>query len=212
MSSKDDKEAEIFREIWTSLSQEDVSKYTRDRGGLTYLSWASAWGVLMKKYPGATYEFDPTEFLPDGSAMVNCRLTIKGVTREMWLPVMDYKHKAITKPNSRDVSDQRMRALTKAMAMFGLGHYIFDGEDLPRVPLPILEDINNVKQELGASEVKGFALIDKAKTVDELREIHAKNEKSWKEFGEAAFKEVMKELTKKRKEIEGKDDGTKNSE
>ena len=48
----------------------------------------------------------------------------------------------------------------------------------------------------------GSSLIDKAKTVDELREIHAKHEKSWKEFGEAAFKEFMKELTKKRKEIE----------
>ena len=49
----------------------------------------------------------------------------------MWLPVMDYKNKAIASPDTRAVSDTRMRCLTKCLAMFGLGHYIYAGEDLP---------------------------------------------------------------------------------
>ena len=49
----------------------------------------------------------------------------------MWLPVMDYKNKAIVTPDTRAVSDTRMRCLTKCLAMYGLGHYIYAGEDLP---------------------------------------------------------------------------------
>jgi hypothetical protein len=49
----------------------------------------------------------------------------------MWLPVMDYKNKAIPNPDARAVSDTRMRCLTKCLAMYGLGHYIYAGEDLP---------------------------------------------------------------------------------
>jgi len=49
----------------------------------------------------------------------------------MWLPVMDYKNKAIAHPDSRAISDTRMRCLTKCLAMYGLGHYIYAGEDLP---------------------------------------------------------------------------------
>ena len=44
---------------------------------------------------------------------------------------MDYKNKAIVKPDTRAVSDTRMRCLTKCLAMYGLGHYIYAGEDLP---------------------------------------------------------------------------------
>jgi len=50
----------------------------------------------------------------------------------MWLPVMDYRHKAIANADSRSISDARMRCLTKCFALFGLGHYIYAGEDTPK--------------------------------------------------------------------------------
>jgi len=54
----------------------------------------------MKHYPGAEYEFERFDArdcmtYPDGSAAVFCRLTIDGITREMSLPVMDHRHRAI---------------------------------------------------------------------------------------------------------------------
>ena len=64
--------------------------------------------------------------------MVNCSVTIGEVTRDMWLPVMDYRHKAIANADSRSISDARMRCLTKCFALFGLGHYIYAGEDTPK--------------------------------------------------------------------------------
>jgi hypothetical protein len=69
---------------------------------------------------------------PGGSSMVNCSVTIGKVTRDMWLPVMDYRHKAIANADSRAISDARMRCLTKCFALFGLGHYIYAGEDTPK--------------------------------------------------------------------------------
>ena len=98
---------------------------------LTYLSWAWAWGTLMEHYPFATYTFDEEATSSNGTVMTNCTLTIGNLQRSMFLPVMDYKNNSIANPTSRQVSDTRMRCLVKCMAMFGLGHYIYAGEELP---------------------------------------------------------------------------------
>ena len=44
---------------------------------------------------------------------------------------MDYRNNAVENPSARQVSDTKMRCLVKCLAMFGLGHYIYAGEDLP---------------------------------------------------------------------------------
>jgi len=84
--------------------------------------------------------------------MVNTNITADGQTYEMWLPVMDNKNKAMknkpytykTKYDEKtveaatmfDVNKTIMRCLVKNMAMFGLGLYIYAGEDLPEQNLP----------------------------------------------------------------------------
>ena len=94
----------------------------------------------MEHFPQATYEFLTEEFDDAGTCTVWCRVKIADnyediryttLERTMWLPVMDYKNKAIAHPDSRAISDTRMRCLTKCLAMYGLGHYIYAGEDLP---------------------------------------------------------------------------------
>ena len=49
----------------------------------------------------------------------------------MWLPVMDNRNNSIANPSSRQVSDTKMRCLVKCFALYGLGHYIYAGEDIP---------------------------------------------------------------------------------
>ena len=49
----------------------------------------------------------------------------------MFLPVMDNNNRAIKNPNAKDMTDARMRCLTKAIAMHGLGLYIYRGEGIP---------------------------------------------------------------------------------
>ena len=118
--------------VFAKLSKIDVSKHIEKKGNLSYLSWAWAWGVLMEHYPDANYIFAENEIHADGSVTVHCSLTVDGITRAMWLPVMDNRNNSIQNPTSRAISDAKMRALTKAICMHGLGHYIYAGEDLPR--------------------------------------------------------------------------------
>jgi len=136
--------------IWSTLSKIDVSEHVEKKNNLTYLSWAWAWGTLMKHYPDTGYSFTDRNF-PDGTMEITCAVTILvtssslPVTRTMWLPVMNHKNQAIANPDAFQINTAKMRCLTKCFAMFGLGHYIYAGEDLPeaeqeKLNLPVTED------------------------------------------------------------------------
>ena len=142
---------------FAKLSRIDVSKHVEKKGQLSYLSWAWAWGVLMEHYPDANYTFGENEVHADGSVTVHCSLTVEGITRPMWLPVMDNRNKSVQNPTSRDISDAKMRCLVKAIAMHGLGHYIYAGEDLPRA------------EQVSDSEVKALTELIKITQTDESR-------------------------------------------
>mgnify|MGYP003653645098 CR=1 FL=1 len=121
-------------QIWQTLASIDLSGQTEKKGKLTYLSWTWAWGSLMNHYPDTAYEFSDRTF-SDGSMEITCVVTItegdQSVTRSMWLAVMDNRNDSILSPDSTDINKSKMRCLTKCIGMFGLGHYIYAGEDLP---------------------------------------------------------------------------------
>ena len=118
-------------DIWATLYPVKCNEFAKKKNGLTYLAWNEAWRLLMSHYPTAHYEFGENEVHADGSQTVHCTVAIAGHARHMWLPVMDYKNKAIPNPNARDVSDTKMRCLVKTIAMFGLGFHIFQGQVQP---------------------------------------------------------------------------------
>lgn len=121
-----------YKEIWSKLSAIDVSNHIEKKGNLSYLSWAWAWGVLMDHYPEAQYQFDQPQTFNGGTQMVFCTVMIGECSRTMWLPVMDHKNKAVPEPDSFAVNTAMMRCLVKCLALYGLGHYIYAGEDLPQ--------------------------------------------------------------------------------
>ena len=123
-----------FKEIWgvfAAIDKADLPIAKKGNMGLDYLSWAHALHLAISEFPELTFNCDKEKVYDDGTMMVYASVTISDHTREMWLPVMDYKNKAIDSPSSRDISDAKMRCLTKCLAMFGLGHYIYAGEDIP---------------------------------------------------------------------------------
>ena len=63
--------------------------------------------------------------------MITCTVEAFGRARTAQLPVMDNRHKAIANPNAFDVNTAMQRCLAKAIALHGLGLYIYAGEDLP---------------------------------------------------------------------------------
>ncbi len=114
----------------------NVNDKTEKKGNLTYLSWPWAWAEFKKVYPTATYkikEYDGRYCAGNEKTgyMVSTEVTADGLTYEMWLPVMDMRNKSILQPTSYDINKSIMRCLTKNLAMFGLGLYIYAGEDLP---------------------------------------------------------------------------------
>ncbi len=137
----------------------DVNGFTEKKGKLTYLSWANGWKEFLKVYPDATYKVLKNE---DGTPifgnnkfgyMVYTEVTANNITREMWLFVMDganksmkdeaykyttkYGEKSVEAMSMFDVNKTVMRCLTKNLAMFGLGLYIYAGEDLPEDNTPV---------------------------------------------------------------------------
>jgi hypothetical protein len=130
------------KQIWDTLSKVDVSKHVEKKGRFKYISWAWAWGILMEHYPEATftnYSNDdgyPCFFDKEGYGMVRVRVTIEGGKKCIFrhtecLPVLDNTNAPIKNPNSFEVNTALKRCLVKAMAYYGLGHYIYAGEDLP---------------------------------------------------------------------------------
>lgn len=115
----------------------NVNEWTEKKNNLTYLSWANAWAKFVEVYPNAKYVIlkDENGLPLFGSAefgyMVYTTVTVEELTHEMWLPVMDFRNKAIKNPDMFDVNKAVMRCLTKNLAMFGLGLYIYAGEDVP---------------------------------------------------------------------------------
>jgi hypothetical protein len=133
--------------VFEKLSKINVNDYVEKKDGLTYLSWAWAWSVTKKECPDASYTIMPTDYDEDLGFMCHTSVTIEGQTLEMWLPVMDGKNKSMKKKpytystkygdkqveaaTTFDINKTIMRCLVKNLAMFGLGIYIYAGEDLP---------------------------------------------------------------------------------
>lgn len=126
----------LQKRAWDTLSTINVNDKVEKKNGLSYLSWAWAWGVLMEYYPESCYTLHQDKVMNDGTVMVGVTLTIKdneeSFSRDMWLPVMNFKNAAIVNPNAVDINKSYMRCLAKAIAMCGLGHYIYAGDDLPQ--------------------------------------------------------------------------------
>ena len=158
----------MSKEAWNKLSKVNCNDHVEKKMNLSYLSWAWAWKTLCDNYPDSTFEFEKTETgsefwpMPDGSGEVRCSLTVAGITRTCWLPVMDHKNQAISNPNARHVNDAKMRCLVKAIALFGLGLYIYAGEDLPDNK-PSRDDQNwkNAKIPLGSNAGKKLGELKK---------------------------------------------------
>ena len=142
-----------IREKFQELYSLNVNGYVEKKQGLSYLTWSYAWAEFKKIYPDATYTIQKDEngrcYFGDEQIgyMVYTSVSAGGLTYEMWLPVMDNANKSMklqsytykTKSGDKsveaismfDINKTVMRCLVKNLAMFGLGLYIYAGEDLP---------------------------------------------------------------------------------
>jgi hypothetical protein len=143
---------------YNELRKINVNEHTEKKGQLTYLSWAWAVDTLLQHDSGATWEFPEPKYYGE-TVMVFCNVTAFGKTMKMQLPVMDNRNNAIVNPDARKISDASMRCLAKCIATFGIGLYIYAGEDLPT-------------GELDGQLADFLAAIEAASDLDELKSIY----------------------------------------
>lgn len=162
----------------------DVSKHTEKKNGLTYLSWAWAVDQLLQADPMANWEY-PTPLMYGETMMLFCSVTAFGKTMTAQLPVMDHRNQPIPNPNAFQVNTAMQRALVKAIALHGIGLYIYAGEDLP-------DGVNPEVQKVADEFLKALAAEEVGTTEEEqeqakalrIYEVHTdaiKNEERYKE-------------------------------
>ena len=130
--------SEKTKSVFETLNAINLNELKEDKGKMTYLSWAYAWGEVKKLYPDMTstvYEnVEGLNYHHDGkTAWVKTGITIQGQEHIEYLPIMDNRNASIPleRINSSDVNKSIQRSMTKAIARHGLGFYIYAGEDLP---------------------------------------------------------------------------------
>jgi len=138
------------------LLKKNVNDHVEKKNGLSYLSWAWAWAEALKADPKASYKiemFGDKCFMDiNGTAMVFVTVTMFDKPMTCQLPVMDYRNKAIPNPDAFAVNTAIMRCMTKALALHGLGLYLYSGEDVPEegrsvVITPTQGAMDNIPQE-----------------------------------------------------------------
>lgn len=120
---------------FVEASRQDLLLLVRKKNNIEYLPWATAWAEFKKVYPDGTYEIEEDEnhnmFFGNANTgyTVHTSVTANEQTHKMWLPVMDFRNKAILKPQVTDINKSLMRCLTKNLAMFGTGIYLYAGTE-----------------------------------------------------------------------------------
>ena len=149
------------KSVFNTLSTIDCSGKVEKKGKFNYLSWSWAWSFIKSKYDDASFEvceFEGKPYLFDQNLgyLIKTKVTINNETLSMQLPVMDGANKAqkhieytykgvewvngqkkqvdkiVTPATMFDINTSIMRCLVKNLALFGLGLYIYAGEDLPQ--------------------------------------------------------------------------------
>lgn len=186
------------KSVYETLAAVNVMPFTekKEDDGLTYLSWATAWAMVMERYPDSNYRQLPYQYDENFGIMVHTEVTIEGVTREMWMPVMDKKYKAmkavpytyktrygdktVEAATMHDINTAYMRCLAKNIAMFGLGIKLYVGEDIPSF---------DTKKR-----------IEECKSVKELNALYVELDKDEQENYLVAFREKKEKLNAKKQE------------
>lgn len=172
---------------FTELNNINVQDKVEKKNGLSYLSWAWAWGEIKKRHPEANYkiyerdtEYGPVNYFTDGkTCWVKTGAIVNDIEIIEMLPVMDFKNRSIPFEHvtSFDVNKTIQRSLTKAFARHGLGLYIFAGEDLPEEEAKAKitpEQIEKIKELVAKESIPNMLTYYKIDKLEDMLEIDAK--------------------------------------
>jgi hypothetical protein len=201
------------KSVWETLSAINVNEHTEKKNGLTYLSWAWAWGMLKKHYPEAQFQKHvgdnglPYSKDESGFTYVTVSVMVENITHTEVFPVLDHRNKSIQNPDSFAVNASLQRALAKAISYHGLGHYIYAGEDLPMDDTPPKAEPKRESAGQGSGMIKKtfIEFIPMAKDMKALLHFYKENEhalKTLEELDKPSHAEVMVSFKKRKEELQ----------
>lgn len=120
---------------FAELASVNVGEHVEKKGQFSYLSWPFAVAQLRQFDATATWTVERFDGLPylatDYGTFVEVAVTVRGITLSQIHPVLDSRNKPLLAPSVFDINTSIQRCLVKAIALHGLGLYIYAGEDLP---------------------------------------------------------------------------------
>jgi len=150
---------------FATLNAIDVSKDIEKKGGFSYLSWPFAVAQLRLADPTSTWEVRRFSGLPylacEAGVFVEVAVTVQGVCLSQIHPVLDGRNRPLQAPTAFDINTSIMRCLVKAIALHGLGLYIYAGEDLPQ---PVA-DAANETTPVAPAKVSSISKISRSQQV-----------------------------------------------
>lgn len=199
-------QSDFVKRVWEDLSSIDLTGYTKilkHANNATYLSWSNAWTLLMQRYPWSTDEYK-VKYLDNKSVEVLCTVTVSdgidSFSRTMHLPVMDGKNQSLFDPSTRAISDTKARCMVKCLSKFGLGLYLYNGDEMARLEKPENIQIGPITGE-HISEIHD--LLEKTES-DKTKFLGFFGVEKIADMPAARFKEAKALLESKAKKMEAK--------
>ena len=153
-----------YKEIYESLSKVDFTKKTDGptktgkKGQFTYVKWAYAVDEFNKRFPQHHVEFPEHKIktFANGTQEIYCKVSVDECYKEIWFPVTKSDSKTpLINGGCYDMNTNKMRAMVKCMALFGLGIQVYkdgttviDGNPPEKAIInPILLDVRDAKKQ-----------------------------------------------------------------
>ena len=151
--------------LYEKLSKVNVNENKKKKGQFDYLSWSWAVAELLKICPEAEWEIHEYKnedgltapyMTTNAGRFVKVSVTCEGIIRSQVHPVTDHRNQTIAQPTAQDINTSIQRCLAKAIALHGLGLYIYAGEDLPEPDALNSEQKSEIEVLLGKLKDKAL--------------------------------------------------------
>lgn len=199
---------------FAELAKINVNEYIERKGQFSYLSWPFAVEKLRQFDPAATWvvqRFDGLPYLKtEMGVFVEVAVTIQGITLSQIHPVLDSKNRPLLEPSSFDINTSIQRCLVKAIALHGLGLYIYAGEDLPQaepdkvVPIKAKTETKPepkpVSDVLSSAQLRNVQKLIRETGTDQQKLLNYFQVESLEQIPALEYARVIRSLEKQRKE------------
>lgn len=201
--------------VFKKLYETNVNEHVEKKGAFSYLSWPYAVAQLRLADPTASWEvkrfagelpYQKTEL----GVFVEVAVTVQGVTLSQIHPVLDNKNRPLLEPSAFEINTSIQRCLVKAVALHGLGLYIYAGEDLPQaepakvVPIKAKTETKPepklVSDVLSSAQLRNVQKLIRETGTDQQKLLSYFQVESLEQIPALEYARVIRSLEKQRKE------------